>query len=169
MQKSVKISRRIALVLFLGITVTVAAALPTTPNRSGRIRMRIHSNVGLINYHLAVPSLHAGLFATSIGSQIIVLIDATTNGVTLSTVAIGYLLSFIAALKTQAVRSSYWYACFILSALGLLGFLNEAVRLATHHDQRFLVSLPPLLALFDWLHTRQCEARDQIPLLTPIR
>jgi hypothetical protein len=166
-QKSAKILRRIALVFFLGVTATIVTTIPASPHPFAQVDLSGDFNFALFSLRLAVPKLHAGLHATVLGFQFLVAVGNTSNGVALSSVAIGYVFSFIAARITRADRSWHWYACLLLSGLGLLGFVNEGLRLLTHQDLRFLVSCPPLLALFDWLHSRHCN-RAKPALLTPL-
>ena len=169
--KTAKVLRWIAWVFLLGITATVIGAIPTSPHPYfARISMTTFFQFGLLNLHLTSARLHAELRATLLGFQFLLGFQNTSKEVIFSTVAIGYLLSFVAARKARAARTFAWFLCYLLSALGLLGFVNEALRLATHHDLRFLVSCPPLLVLFDWLHNRQGDqaaARAEIRLVSP--
>jgi hypothetical protein len=141
----------------LGVTATLVTVIPKSPRPPVYLQIDLNFRIALLNFHFALPQWETGLIGTLLGCPLALTIDNTSNTVAVSSLFLGYLLSFIAAYRSRSLRPLSWHFCMWLSGLGMLGFVNEALRLLTHYNFRFLVSLPPLLVLCDRLHTRRCE------------
>jgi hypothetical protein len=105
-------------------------------------------------------------------AESLVAVDNTTSLVSISSLLVGYLLSLWAALRDSINKgSALWYASLALSALGVIGFLNEALRVVLVYDVRLLISSPLLLVIVNWLLGRAarkaCEAQQGVPGATP--
>ena len=123
-------------------------------------RLRIISTIllmGIIVYYNIIGGVvHFNLQLLTIKLDFFYGYGINIQELPISSIFLGYIVSFIGTLYTIKLLGKRAYLIFLLimSALGILTYLNEITRLFYEHRQ-FIALSPPLLIVFlDWLSFR---------------
>ena len=127
-------------------------------------RLRIVSTILLMGiivyYNIIAGVVHFNLELLTIKLDFFYGYGENIQEIPISSIFIGYIVSFVGTLYTIKLLGKTGYLIFplILSALGIATYLNEITRLFYDHYQ-FIALSPPLLIIFlDWFSFR--ELRD---------